>query len=164
MPEDILKAVQEESQAVSRSPNFWTSRVRRCGDQHGGGLITAMQPASEEHETCCKYILQERLTDQAAKFTACEAAIRYLQAAYMRHVLPDGWVGAEWWIQVRLCIADLKVISMDGYEHAFLVYIQSWLMAATAIVLLLGQVRDVPLLCIHLSSIHHSAQCHSNTL
>ena len=35
LPEDILKAVQDESQAVSRSPNFWTSRVRRCGAQRG---------------------------------------------------------------------------------------------------------------------------------
>ena len=44
LPEDILKAVQEESQAVSRSPNFWTSRVRRCGDQHGGASSQPCNP------------------------------------------------------------------------------------------------------------------------
>ena len=65
-----------------------------------------MQPASEEHKRRCKYALQEKLKDQAAKLTACEAAIRYLQEAYMRHVLPDGWVGAEWWIQVHSWTAD----------------------------------------------------------
>ena len=65
-----------------------------------------MQSASVEHISCCNYFLQERLKDQAAKLTACEAAIRYLQAAYMRHVLPDGWVGAEWWIQVRFWTAE----------------------------------------------------------
>ncbi len=65
----------------------------------------AMQSASVEHRTRCSYTLQERLTDQEAKLTACEAAIRYLQEAYMRHVLPDGWVGAEWWIQVHFWTA-----------------------------------------------------------
>ena len=101
LPEDILTAVQEESQAVSRSPNFWTSRVRRCGDHYGGASSQPLPSASEESKEWLQSIsLQERLEDQAANFTACEAAIRHLQAAYMRHVLPDGWVGAEWWIQV----------------------------------------------------------------
>lgn len=37
-----------------------------------------------------------------APVTACEAAIRHLGSAYMQHVLPKAWVGAEWWIQVLL--------------------------------------------------------------
>ena len=37
-----------------------------------------------------------------APVTACEAAIRHLESAYMQHLLPNAWVGAEWWIQVLL--------------------------------------------------------------
>ncbi len=49
--------------------------------------------------------LQERLRDPAAKLSACEAAVKHLESAYMLHVLPDVWTGAEWWIQVRPLLA-----------------------------------------------------------
>ena len=49
--------------------------------------------------------IQERLQHPSAQLTACEAAVRHLESAYMRHVLPDAWAGAEWWIQVPPLLA-----------------------------------------------------------
>ena len=50
--------------------------------------------------------IQERLQHPSAQLTACEAAVRHLESAYMRHVLPDAWTGAEWWIQVLSLLAS----------------------------------------------------------
>ena len=47
--------------------------------------------------------MQDRIRDATMSITACEAAIRHLESTYMQHILPDDWVGAEWWIQVVLC-------------------------------------------------------------
>ena len=49
--------------------------------------------------------IQERLKHPSAQLTACEAAVRHLESAYMRHLLPDAWTGAEWWIQVPPLLA-----------------------------------------------------------